>query len=333
MIDKQKKLKTLLIISSCVAIVGIIICFVGVGINNTVTQFSGFGIFLAFAIVDVAIAFPYGKLLREKEQRERDEFFQQKGISPAIIVDNKDYFFFVDKEKGIWGTEIGGEIYECSDIISYRKLFTTTSPNSNTFDKIAVRIFLKGQRMPVVIKAAFTRAQYGSGEYKQKIGYVDKIINALDEMTKRQLTDFLDKNEIKATETFIYDGYIFGYDIAKKVFFARTEYGPMEKHSFSELVTYDMIRDGRATTKLDFSDALIGALIAGGVGAAIWGKSSIEYCSELSLHIVLVVGDMDYILSQREPLPSNSPELKLKEIFVGNVVRSLKLIERANGNS
>lgn len=192
---------------------------------------------------------------------------------------------------------------------------------------MSVRIFIGGRDKPLIIGPSYIRAEYGSYEYKINLTNVDKILNTLDEVTNAQLNKYIKANEFSPTEQFLYDGYVFGYDISKRIFYTRSEYGPLEKHTFDELVNYDIVRDHKTVTKLDISNAVVGALISGSIGAAIWGKSSAEYCTEMSIHIVLDGDDIDFILAQQERLPINSAEVQAKERFIGNVVKALKTIE------
>ena len=280
-----------------------------------------------FLLPDAVVIVKYANLKGAQKEQARNEFFNEKGIEPEIIVGTKDYYFFIDKEKGIFCTNTDGKLYRVADIVSYRRLFSTIE-GTTKYDKMSVRIFIAGQNSPLIIGPSYVRADYGSYEYNIKLANVDKIINVLDEVTNTQLDEYLNSNELSPTEQFLYDGYVFGYDISKKIFYTRSEYGPLEKHSFDELVNYDIVRDHKTATKLDIGDSIVGALISGSIGAAIWGKSSAEYCSELTIHIVLDGDDIDYILAQQERLPINSSEVQAKERFIGNVVKALKTIEK-----
>lgn len=323
---KEKALIILIALFSILSVAMVIMTFVGVNIENNLVTFLGFGLFFAFIIPDAVVIVKYANLKGQQKEQARNEYFKEKGIEPEIIIGTKDYFFFIDKAKGVFGIDTNGELYSVSDIISYRRLFSTIE-GTTKYDKMSVRIFMGGCDKPLIIGPSYIRAEYGSYEYKINLANVDKILNTLDEVTNAQLNEYIKGNELSPTEQFLYDGYVFGYDISKRIFYTRSEYGPLEKHTFDELVNYDIARDHKTVTKLDIGDAIVGALISGSIGAAIWGKSSAEYCSELSIHIVVDGDDIDFILAQRERLPLNSIEVQLKERFIGNVVKALKTIE------
>lgn len=324
---KKEKIFVLLIaVFSVLSMAVLIMSIVGLNTENDVIMLVGLIAFFVFLIPDAVVIVKFANLKGEQKKQALNEYFKEKGIEPEIIVGTKDYFFFIDKTRGVFGTDINGELYNVTDIISYRRLFSTIE-GTTKYDKMSLRIFLNGQGKPLVIGPSFVRADYGSYEYNTKLANVDKIINVLDEVTNTQLNEYLKANDLSPTEQFIYDGYVFGYDIAKSMFYARSEYGPMEKHAFGELVNYEIVRDHQTVTKLDIGDAFIGALIGGSIGAAIWGKSSAEYCAELSMHIVLDGDDIDFILAQRERLPIHSSEVQSKERFIGNVLKALKTIE------
>lgn len=323
---KEKILAALIAVLSVLSVAVLIMSIVGLNTENDVVMLVGLISFFVFLIPDAVVIVKYANLKGAQKEQARNEYFKEKGIEPEIIVGTKEYFFFIDKTNGVFGTNTDGELYRVADIISYRRLFSTIE-GTTKYDKMSVRIFMRGNTKPIVIGPSYVRADYGSYEYNIKLSNVDKIINVLDEVTNTQLNEYIKANEISPTEQFIYDGYVFGYDISKRVFYARSEYGPLEKHSFDELVNYDIVRDHKTVTKLDIGDAIVGALISGSVGAAIWGKSSAEYCSELTIHIVLDGDDIDYILAQQERLPIASSEVQAKERFIGNVVKALKTIE------
>ncbi len=323
---KERILLSLIVIFSIMSVATLIMSIVGLNTDNSIIMLVGLIAFFVFLLPDAVVIVKYANLKGAQKEQARNEFFKEKGIEPEIIIGTKDYYFFIDKEKGIFGTNTDGELYRVADIVSYRRLFSTID-GTTKYDKMSVRIFMAGQNKPLVIGPSYVRADYGSYEYNIKLSNVDKIINVLDEVTNAQLNEYIKTNQISPTEQFIYDGYVFGYDISKRVFYARSEYGPLEKHSFDELVNYDIVRDHKTVTKLDIGDAIVGALISGSIGAAIWGKSSAEYCNELTIHIVLDGDDIDYILAQQERLQINSSEVQAKERFIGNVVRALKTIE------
>lgn len=321
-----KILLSFIVIFSIMSAAMLIMSIVGLNIDNNIIMLVGLIAFFVFLLPDAVVIVKYANLKGAQKEQARNVFFKEKGIEPEIIVGTKDYYFFIDKKKGIFGTNTDGKLYRVADIVSYRRLFSTIE-GTTKYDKISVRIFMAGQDKPLVIGPSYVRADYGSYEYNIKLANVDKIINVLDEVTNIQLNEYLNTNGLSPTEQFSYDGYVFGYDISKKIFYARSEYGPLEKHPFDELVNYDIVRDHKTVTKLDIGDAIVGALISGSTGAAIWGKSSAEYCSELSIHIVLDGDDIDFILAQQERLPINSAEVQAKERFIGNVVKALKTIE------
>ena len=323
---KEKVLAALIAVFSIISVAVLIMSIVGLNTDNDVIMLVGLVAFFVFLIPDAVVIVKYANIKGQQKEQARNEYFKEKGIEPEIIIGTKEYFFFIDKEKGVFGTDTNGELYNVADIVSYRRLFSTIE-GTTKYDKMSVRIFMNGQEKALVIGPSYVRADYGSYEYNLKLANVDKIINVLDEVTNTQLNDYLKANDLSPTEQFIYDGYVFGYDVSKRIFYTRSEYGSLEKHSFDELVNYDIVRDHTTVTKLDIGDAIIGALISGLIGAAIWGKSSAEYCSELSIHIVLDGDDIDFILAQRERLPLNSNEVQAKERFIGNVVKALKTIE------
>ena len=324
---KEKILAALIAVFSIISVAVLIMSIVGLNTDNDVIMLVGLVAFCVFLIPDAVVIVKYANLKGQQKEQARNEYFKEKGIEPEIIIGTKDYFFFIDKARGVFGTDTNGELYNVADIVSYRRLFSTIE-GTTKYDKMSVRIFIFGQNSPLIIGPSYVRADYGSYEYNIKLANVDKIINVLDEVTNTQLDEYLNSNELSPTEQFLYDGYVFGYDISKKIFYTRSEYGPLEKHSFDELVNYDIVRAHKTATKLDIGDSIVGALISGSIGAAIWGKSSAEYCSELTIHIVLDGDDIDYILAQQERLPINSSEVQAKERFIGNVVKALKTIEK-----
>lgn len=323
---KEKVLKISIAVLSVLSVAMCIMLFVGVGIEDNLVTFLGFGLFFAFFIADGVVIVKFANRKHAQAEAKRKALFAERGIDPEIIAPEKDYYFFVDRAKGVFGTKDDGELYRLDDIATYRRLFSTID-GTTKYDKMSVRIFMNNPTRTIVIGPSFVRADYGSYEYSNKIKIIDKIINVLDEVTNAKVNAFLAENGLSPTEQFQYDGYVFGYDISKKIFYARSEYGELEQHPFKDYVNFDVVRDSQRVSKLDIGDAIIGALISGSVGAAIWGKSYAEYCTELTIHIVLDGTDIDYILAQRERLPINSPEVAFRERFIGNVVKALKTID------
>lgn len=311
---------------SILSVAMLIMLFVGVNIEDNLVMFLGFGLFFAFFIADGVVIVKFANKKHKQAEEKRKALFEERGINPEIIAPEKDYYFFVDRAKRVFGTKDDGELYSLDDIAVYRRLFSTIE-GTTKYDKMSVRIIMNNPTRTIVIGPSFVRADYGSYDYNNKIKIIDKIINVLDEVTHAKLNAFIAENQLSPTEQFQYDGYVFGYDINKKLFYARSEYGELELHPFKDYVNFDVVRDHQRITKLDIGDAIVGALISGSIGAAIWGKSYAEYCSELTIHIVLDGTDIDYILAQRERLPINSPEVAFRERFIGNVVKALKTIE------
>lgn len=116
---KEKTLKILIATFSVLSVAVLIMSIVGLNTENDVIMLVGLIAFFAFIIPDAVVIVKYANLKGQQKEQARNEYFKEKGIEPEIIIGTKEYFFFIDKAKGVFGTDTNGELYSVSDIISY----------------------------------------------------------------------------------------------------------------------------------------------------------------------------------------------------------------------
>ena len=142
---KKEKIFVLLIaVFSVLSMAVLIMSIVGLNTENDVIMLVGLIAFFVFLIPDAVVIVKFANLKGEQKKQALNEYFKEKGIEPEIIVGTKDYFFFIDKTRGVFGTDINGELYNVTDIISYRRLFSTIE-GTTKYDKMSLRIFWMGQ--------------------------------------------------------------------------------------------------------------------------------------------------------------------------------------------
>ena len=158
---KEKVLAALIAVFSIISVAVLIMSIVGLNTDNDVIMLVGLVAFFVFLIPDAVVIVKYGNIKGQQKEQARNEYFKEKGIEPEIIIGTKEYFFFIDKEKGVFGTDTNGELYNVADIVSYRRLFSTIE-GTTKYDKMSVRIFMNGQEKALVIGPSYVRADYGS---------------------------------------------------------------------------------------------------------------------------------------------------------------------------
>ena len=120
---KEKVLAALIAVFSIISVAVLIMSIVGLNTDNDVIMLVGLVAFFVFLIPDAVVIVKYANIKGQQKEQARNEYFKEKGIEPEIIIGTKEYFFFIDKEKGVFGTDTNGELYNVADIVSYRRLF------------------------------------------------------------------------------------------------------------------------------------------------------------------------------------------------------------------
>ncbi|MCX4363412.1 MAG: hypothetical protein OSJ74_08530, partial [Clostridia bacterium] len=114
---KEKILAALIAVFSIISVAVLIMSIVGLNTDNDVIMLVGLVAFCVFLIPDAVVIVKYANLKGQQKEQARNEYFKEKGIEPEIIIGTKDYFFFIDKARGVFGTDTNGELYNVADIV------------------------------------------------------------------------------------------------------------------------------------------------------------------------------------------------------------------------
>lgn len=274
--------------------------------------------------------------INEKKHNNLIKMWEQKGLKLEIAYNKNGFLLLLDREKGKFAVDYSENIYNISDINGFvsQRVY---DKSSNKYYGHIVSLFLKvGNNIKHKNIITGFRSNIGysnnSNEYRINEEIIREYIDLIIDLTKQNKEKFYQSNNFCPRDEIWFNGQMFSYDLASKKFCTFTEVG-FVLYDFEELLDFYIEKDSKKFDKFNLKNALTGAMIGGGVGAAFWSKDNLSICSKLSLILECDLGsgfsisdNTEFTLISNQSIDENSQEYKLTMNFVDKVSRICNLI-------
>ena len=309
--------------------------FIIIGILLQVYALAIVGVVILF----VAIIVSFGMAAKYKQQKEDDlvKRWEMKGLKLEIAYRKNDFILFLDREKGKFAVDYSDNIYNISDIVGYGA-FRYYNNAERKYKGHVVVINLKTDEIGPWKKLE-TGIDNKYGYYKDSYLYnlgeesINEYLGLLKDLTKNTREQFYKKHDYNPREEYWFNGQMFSYDLNAKKFCTFTYLG-LTMYNFSNYLNFYIKKDETKLDVVNVRNALFGAIIGGGAGAAYWAKDSTTICSNLKLVIECDLGsnsqidNTEFLLIDNQKVEENSQLYKGVTEFIDNVSRICNMIEK-----
>lgn len=296
------------------AIVGVVILFVGI-------------------IVAFAMATKY------KQQKEDDlvKRWEAKGLKLEIAFKKDDFILFLDREKGKFAVDYSDDIYDIDDIVGYGAFRYYNNSERKYKGQVIVINVKTSENGPWKKLETGINNQYGYAQnsYLYNVGEerINEYLGLLKSLTEKTRVQFYKKYEYNPREEYWFNGQMFSYDLNAKKFCTFTYLG-LTMYDFSNYLDFYIKKDETKLDVVNVRNALFGAVIGGGTGAAYWAKDTATICNNLKFIVECdlkhnsQIDNTEFLLIDNQTIEESSQLYKGVTEFIDSVSRICNIIEK-----